>query len=287
MRQKQTNKKLKILLAGIFLLLNIFLVVPKISFADNAIDSGSTICSPDNSQVGSGKNLSNCVNNIYSLSVALAATVSVVMLIIAGYLYMTGGDSVKKAKSYISAVVWGLLILFGTYALLNTINPDLTNINGVILPDVQCDTAHPCGTLIAQSGGGTGVNGTFIIDGFDLISYATSPNFQPAITRILGSLQGTDTSSAQAIDAYIQRVDPGSPITGAMVENTYNNYGTDVKMLLAIMQNDSQLGNAGKGSYTHNPGNVGNNDSGQTVDYGTWQDGVDAVANWLEGHRAN
>jgi len=38
---------------------------------------------------------------------------------------------------------------------------------------------------------------------------------------------------------------------------------------------------------TLNPGNVGNDDSGQTHTYSSWNDGVDAVASWLNNHRIN
>ena len=34
-----------------------------------------------------------------------------------------------------------------------------------------------------------------------------------------------------------------------------------------------------------NPGNVGNTDTGATRTYASWQEGVDAVASWLNNHR--
>jgi hypothetical protein len=49
-------------------------------------------------------------------------------------------------------------------------------------------------------------------------------------------------------------------------------------MILAIMQQDSTFGTAGKAVRTKNPGNVGNTDSGATKAFRDWQEGVMAVA---------
>ena len=50
------------------------------------------------------------------------------------------------------------------------------------------------------------------------------------------------------------------------------------------MQNDSSFGTQGVGARTNNPGNVGNTGIAEQS-YPTWQDGVNAVASWLDRHR--
>ena len=122
-----------------------------------------------------------------------------------------------------------------------------------------------------------------IVGGYDISSYATDPNHETSVANILSSIG--DLKTTDDIINYIKKVAPNSPITAEMIQNTSQKYGVSWEMLIAMMQQDSSLGTAGKGARTHNPGNVGNNDSGNLVDYGNWQSGVDAVGNWLNNHR--
>jgi hypothetical protein len=70
-----------------------------------------------------------------------------------------------------------------------------------------------------------------------------------------------------------------------MVANASRQFGVPWEIITAIMQQDSNFGTAGVGAKTFNPGNVGNFDSGEKRNYGNWQDGVNAVAQWLNNHR--
>jgi hypothetical protein len=77
-------------------------------------------------------------------------------------------------------------------------------------------------------------------------------------------------------------------LTGDMVLNSAHNYGVDSNMLLTIMWVESAFGTSSQVDInTHNPGSVGNNDAGQTSDQGTWQDGIDTLAQWLSNHQTN
>ena len=80
---------------------------------------------------------------------------------------------------------------------------------------------------------------------------------------------------------YIKSKFPKSPITGDMVYSASEKYNVPVKLIVAIMQQDSGLGTTGLGSRTFNPGNVANNDSKNIQKYKTWNEGVNAVAKWL------
>lgn len=121
-------------------------------------------------------------------------------------------------------------------------------------------------------------------DAYDIGSYATDPNHEASIQSILNNIG--QFKSVSDIDAYIKKIAPSSPITGAMVKSAADKYGVSWEMMVAIMQQDSNLGTAGKGARTYNPGNVGNTDSGVEVNYKTWQAGVDAVAKNLAGRKA-
>jgi hypothetical protein len=117
-------------------------------------------------------------------------------------------------------------------------------------------------------------------DRYDIKSYATDPTHEVKIQNILSNIGQMKT--IQDIDAYIKQIAPGSPVTGQMIANAATKYGVSWEAMMAIMQQDSSFGTAGKAVRTKNPGNVGNTDSGATVTNKSWQDGVNAVAKNLQ-----
>lgn len=149
--------------------------------------------------------------------------------------------------------------------------------------DVYGTVNTSTGTVTPVTGGTTDLS-SGIVGGYNIKSYATDPNHENAVANILSRV-GT-ISSAQDATNYIKSVAPNSPITGDMVMATSTKYGVDPAMVISMMQQDSTLGTAGKGARTFNPGNVGNDDSGNIRNYGNWQSGVDAVGQWLANHKA-
>lgn len=143
-------------------------------------------------------------------------------------------------------------------------------------PELHPDYIDP-GTL--NLGADSGLVSTTTGDVYDIGSYATDPTHEAKIQSILKDI-GQFFSVAD-IDAYIQKVAPGSPITGEMVKNASDEYGVSWEMMVAIMQQDSSLGTAGIGARNFNPGNIGQFDSLGTTPtdgYKSWQEGVNAVA---------
>jgi hypothetical protein len=105
-------------------------------------------------------------NLFFKLGLGLCAVLAVIMIIINAIKYM-GGDSVfnkEEGKHGMTAALFGLLIALGSYALLNTINPDLLGGNGLTVDPaiieldeepILSDPANiPRGAAIAQCGGG-------------------------------------------------------------------------------------------------------------------------------------
>jgi len=125
-------------------------------------------------------------------------------------------------------------------------------------------------------------NPSGVLEPYDISSYATDPQYQQKIQTILSSIPLLTT--AGSIDAYIQSMASGSPVSGDMVYSASNTYNVDIPLLVAIMQNDSNFGTVGVGARTLNPGNVGNTGTAEHT-YASWQDGVSAVAQWLDNHR--
>ncbi len=145
MKQK-TKNLLKIWILAIALLNYVFIFAPHPAHAAiNSILSGQ-ICEPDNSTAGASTNIARCVNNIYTFAMAIGGFIGVLMFVLAGYYYAQGGnENVTTAKSYINSTLIGLVLLFGTYALLNLIDPNLTSLPKITTPGVNCGKADSNG----------------------------------------------------------------------------------------------------------------------------------------------
>lgn len=79
------------------------------------------------------------LNTIIKIAIGLCAVLAVIFIVIGGIQYM-GDESIfgkTEAKSQITSAILGLLIALGSYAILNTINPDLLGGNGVNINSVS------------------------------------------------------------------------------------------------------------------------------------------------------
>jgi hypothetical protein len=124
-----------------------------------------------------------------------------------------------------------------------------------------------------------------VLGEYDITPYATDPLHEEKIMTILSKMGVMDT--VEKIDGYIKGKYPSSPVDGEMIVSAASAYGVDSRLMMAIMEQDSSFGTAGKAVRTLNPGNVGNDDSGNTRTYESWQKGVTAVAEWLNRHRVS
>lgn len=102
---------------------------------------GQYLCTP----TGDGKDLERCINRLYRFGITAGALVLVAMVVFAGYLYITGGETGKgKAKAMILNSVVGMAILLGSYALLYFINPNLTSFRAIQPPIFTADDLPGC-----------------------------------------------------------------------------------------------------------------------------------------------
>lgn len=127
-----------------------------------------------------------------------------------------------------------------------------------------------------------GPSASAVIRGYDVSAYATDARYEEKIQTILSTMP--DFQDVVALDVYIQDKAPGSPVMGDMVQAAALQHSIDIPLLVAIMQNDSMFGTLGIGASTYNPGNIGNTGSA-TRSFGSWDEGVTAVAEWLSRHR--
>ena len=124
-----------------------------------------------------------------------------------------------------------------------------------------------------------------VLSEYDISSYATDPLHEEKIMNILSKMGVMDT--VEKIDDYIRSKSLGSPVTGEMIMSAAEAYIVDARLMMAIMEQDSRFGTVGVAVRTLNPGNVGNDDDGNTRTYESWQEGVTAVAEWLNRHRGS
>ena len=120
---------------------------------------------------------------------------------------------------------------------------------------------------------------TKVIAGYDFTNYATDPAWGKGVGLALNQIG--DASTPDQVNEYISQQAPDSPYAGhgAEILATAQKYGIEPPTLMvAIMQHESQFGTKGAAVATKNVGNVGNVDSGATKDMGTWQAGLDALA---------
>ncbi len=91
-------------------------------------------------------NLPQLIGNFYQWALGIGGLVALGIIIFGGILYtISPGNSSRQgeAKTWIMSALLGLALLFGSYAILNTVNPDLTKLR-FNLSDVN----------LAQPGGG-------------------------------------------------------------------------------------------------------------------------------------
>jgi len=89
--------------------------------------------------------LGECISGIYSWSLAVVGIVAFVQIVYAGWLYLTAAGNTSKAgaaMSKISNAILGIILLFSSYLILNTINPDLVG-GGISLPNLKGDKVTP------------------------------------------------------------------------------------------------------------------------------------------------
>lgn len=94
--------------------------------------------------------LTDYIPNIYNYLVGIVSIVAIIMIMVGGLRYLTAGgnsSAITSAKETIMGAIIGLFLTFGSYILLQTINPALVQLK---MPDIKkirttlLTTAGPC-----------------------------------------------------------------------------------------------------------------------------------------------
>ncbi len=81
-------------------------------------------------ETGSTQYIAEYIVAIYRYGISIGAILATVVLMAAGLIWLTSGGSQEKigqAKNMISGSIIGLVLLFGSYTILNTVNPELVD----------------------------------------------------------------------------------------------------------------------------------------------------------------
>lgn len=73
-------------------------------------------------------NLGKCIADIYNWSLTIVGIIAFVQILFAGVMILTAAGNATKiseARRKISNAILGIIILFSSWLILNTINPDL------------------------------------------------------------------------------------------------------------------------------------------------------------------
>lgn len=90
-----------------------------------------------------GSDFNAYINALYKLSIALAALLAVIKIIVAGAKWMLTDliSSKEEAKKDIEGAILGLLIIIAAVIILETINPQLTKTNVFVAPVSDVDNS--------------------------------------------------------------------------------------------------------------------------------------------------
>ncbi len=91
---------------------------------------------------------------IYNYGISIGAILATVVLMAAGLMWLTSGGSQEKigqAKNMISGSIIGLVLLFGSYTILNMVNPELVNFRTTDIPNIGgLAQASYCNKMIGE-----------------------------------------------------------------------------------------------------------------------------------------
>ncbi len=107
--------------------------VPQIGIPDSKFEAGKEV-------VVDGGTFIDYLKAIYMWAVGAIAIIAIVMIMIAGFQWMTAAgnaSAIGQAKSRISSSLIGLLLAIGAYSLLNFVNPSLVHLRTLDLGNIE------------------------------------------------------------------------------------------------------------------------------------------------------
>ena len=75
--------------------------------------------------------ISEYINNFYKTAIILGGVAAILVIIVGGLMWTTSGaiDQKNRGRDLITSAIWGLVLLLGAFIILNTVNPELTDLS--------------------------------------------------------------------------------------------------------------------------------------------------------------
>ena len=99
------------------------------------------------------QNFATYAQSIITLIIGLSAVLAVLMIMFGGFMYMTGEaiNTKEEGRQTMLNAIYGLLLLLACYLILNTINPQLLNLD--LKPERSSPTSVPAAPVAPGPGG--------------------------------------------------------------------------------------------------------------------------------------
>ena len=152
------------------------------------------------------------VGGLYKFAVLASTILATVVIMIAGFIWLTAGGNVNQigtAKSYIGGAIMGLVLMLGSYTVLNLINPKLVIFDALKIPVIKKIPLE----LIAETIGGyngkcTATEITSEAGGYEAMfnkagkDFGIDPFLVAAIAKIESNFNANVTSRDPSTDAF-------------------------------------------------------------------------------------
>ena len=152
-----------------------------------------------------GLTLAEKVNNFYNWALAIGAIAALGIIVFGGILYITSTGSpgrLREARAWITAALVGLIILFGSFLILKTLNPKLTKLEDIVLP-INPEAVMP-EPPVGGVGAGCGYQGGNTCNGYWNSSRAPKGNFgDPGC-----EFEFSEAVAKDKLYAHLQLIDP-------------------------------------------------------------------------------
>jgi len=167
---------------------------------NNQNKNDTNVVSPTNTfEIPRKENPAEFIRQIYIFLLSISGLLAFFAIIFGGVqrvIYAGNPEKIKDADEWIKSALWGLLLLFGAWVLLNTINPNLVKLELPRLQPAKVEegTKSEGGGAGVGGGGGGGVAGPSLSESdarSRLLANGITVNAQPPQTSLNGIKQAT------------------------------------------------------------------------------------------------
>lgn len=135
-------------------IVSIFVLLPILTLAQQTVDAPYTLLQGDLPGINTSTTLSTYIPAAFNLIIAVGAALAFVVITYGGIMYATTDalSNKQEGRKHIENAIYGLILLIGSYAILNTINPELVNLRlDVRRPNVNITPSAPLATSTVAS----------------------------------------------------------------------------------------------------------------------------------------